>query len=170
MQVDFNRAQSISYRLLDIQKAMFRSVQLWPTKKDVTATIDLRRQEFYTMVRNAEAGIDYPYDATYLRFSIPHDTTVLSVWSKATAETDSLFVYGNMWISRSMDSMSMYGHNRSQDPNSEGQEPVPGKGRGMQSRYGGTWILPGDLTAGDKLFLNLGSDSAATTFAVITLT
>jgi hypothetical protein len=40
----------------------------------------------------------------------------------------------------------------------------------MQTRYGGTWILPGDLAAGDKLYINLGSYSGATTFVVITLT
>lgn len=170
MQVDFNKAKSIGYQLLDIQKVMFRSVQLWPAKKDVTATIDLRRQDFYKLAYDAETGVDYPYDLTYIQASIPHDTTVLSVWCKATTEMESLVVYKNMWISRSIDSQDMYGHNRSQDPTSEGEEPIPGKGHAMQSRYGGTWILPGDLAAGDKLYINLGNYSGAATFAVITLT
>jgi len=165
---NFETATAVKYFGRDITKVYLGSVMIWPIHHNVTASLDAKGQTITDNIKEVEQN-DF-LSGPLVELKLPHNATEVSVdIDYAQLQLMDLLNYRNLIITSSLDDADFYGHNKYQS-DSEG-DSFGANGRAMQSRYGGTWILPGTAKVGDQAYLTLvGWSRTGVSIAHITFT
>jgi hypothetical protein len=154
--IDFTATTEAHFNGVPIVEIYLGVQKVWPTQPavhNVTNVISARNIGFEALA--AQAEIDYYIDpADMLQATLPAGTSILVFEGMDDqAIGNQVFAFGTTIVSKALDSEVQWGHNKDQDAY-QGND-VNGQGQGWATRYGGQWVFPSPVVAGDILYITL---------------